>query len=531
MNKFVDRLFSSSKDLLSHLALDGDDRDDAWKQELLVHRDIFNRHYNIYNMNADVFIDIDAVSATTNAATTSLWPRMTTAVATANLVNLLGDIEDLEAQPIMVLNRLPLLQRIDDNFPVSFVPGGDRGMDSWLLDQDTMDQAFAIRTQRYIETLRGVQKAGTIRLFSRVFLDIDIDNMTDDMLGQFVETAPLKEFHGFDINDEQAQKYRDAIAEFRAMLLEMDSNAIISTLEDEYPFQPFLDGLKVWVKTFETSIQGPPYQAPAFNGDGASAAEAQLQQEYEGATQGRYVDKSPMSLSNVYLCISESVSSETDSFLRFSTLSVGRLREHMEAVKSGNRALDPENFSSSAYPYAAAFSLADSDREALQRSGGQRAHELSQAAIRHDGPAYVAAAAEAARQGRKRGRKSATDEDNAKRARTAADASAMPPPARQNPGGAILPSSIPGDRIDPVALSRRSQLISKANRKPAQPKQRKPWTAHDTQQLIGAVNTYKAKWSTIERAIKEGHIEFNVPERDQQGLRDKARLTKVDMLK
>lgn len=42
---------------------------------------------------------------------------------------------------------------------------------------------------------------------------------------------------------------------------------------------------------------------------------------------------------------------------------------------------------------------------------------------------------------------------------------------------------------------------------------------------------YKAKWSTIERAIKEDHIPFNVPERDQQGLRDKARLVKVDILK
>lgn len=506
MNKFVDRLFSASKDLMSHLALEGDQRDEAWKEELLVHKDIFNRHYKIYNMNADIFIDIDAVSASTNAVMTPLWPRMTKAVATANLVNLLGDIEDLEAHPIMVLNRLPLLQRIDDNFPISFVPGGKQGMDSWALDQDTMDQAFAIRTQRYIETLRGVQKAGTIRLFSRVFLDIDVDNMTDDMLGQYVESAPLKHFHGFNVNDAEAQKYRDTIAGFRAMLLELDSNAIISTLEEEYPFQPFLDSLKDWVKTFEASIQGPPYQDPIFNGDGTSAADAQLQQEMQGATPGR-----------------------------FTIAMVERIRHHMAAEKSAHQALDNGNFAPIASSHAASISLADSDRDALQRSGGQRAHELSQAAIRHDGPTYgaaAAAAADAARQGRKRGRKSATDEDAAtKRARTAADASAMPPPARQNPGGAILASSVPGDRIDPVALSRRSQLISKANRKPAQPKQRKPWTAHDTQQLIAAVNTYKAKWSTIERAIKEGHIEFNVPERDQQGLRDKARLTKVDMLK
>lgn len=93
-------------------------------------------------------------------------------------------------------------------------------------------------------------------------------------------------------------------------------------------------------------------------------------------------------------------------------------------------------------------------------------------------------------------------------------------------------SSLPvANGFDPVALSRHSQLISKANRRPAQPRPRKPWTAHDTHQLVLAVDTYKAKWSTIEKAIKENHIAFNVSERDQQGLRDKARLVKVDLLK
>lgn len=223
--------------------------------------------------------------------------------------------------------------------------------------------------------------------------------------------------------------------------------------------------------------------------------------------------------------------------MRFTFAGVERLRQHMAADKSAHQPLDNEDLASHAPSYAT-FSLADSDRDALQRSGGQRARDLSQAAIYgQDGALFAAAAADAMRQqGRKRGRKSVTDEDAAAKRARAADSSAMPPPARRNAGGAMIPapsmaSSVSGDQIDPVALSQRSQLISKANRKPAQPKQRKPWTAHDTRELIQAVDTYKAKWSTIERAIKEGHIPFNVPERDQQGLRDKARLTKVDMLK
>lgn len=148
-----------------------------------------------------------------------------------------------------------------------------------------------------------------------------------------------------------------------------------------------------------------------------------------------------------------------------------------------------------------------------------------------NGAMYAAAAADSTRRGggRKRGRKSVGDGGpGAKRAR-AVDPATMPPPLP--PSGPLGPLPAGPAAFDPVALSRHSQLISKANKKPAQPKQRKPWTSHDTQQLVRGVDVYKAKWSTIEKAIKEGHIPFNVPERDQQGLRDKARLVKVDLLK
>lgn len=220
--------------------------------------------------------------------------------------------------------------------------------------------------------------------------------------------------------------------------------------------------------------------------------------------------------------------------MRYSRAGLERIRHHMRNASSREQPFDPSENHASPAPSSANFSLASTDNFAAQR-----ARDLSQAAIRgNDGAMYAAAAADATRRVRKRGRKSGPDEDPASKRARAADASAMPPPPpppRQNAGGAVPPSSampepIPG-LIDVVAMSRASQLISKANRKPSQPKQRRPWTAHDTQQLVRAVNVYKAKWSTIERAIREDHIPFNVPERDQQGLRDKARLVKVDILK
>lgn len=170
-------------------------------------------------------------------------------------------------------------------------------------------------------------------------------------------------------------------------------------------------------------------------------------------------------------------------------------------------------------------SLAGTDAQVLNRPRDQ-ASQGPFFTPGSDGSMYAAAAAEITNRGggRKRGRKNTGDGNaNAKRAR---ESVAVPlPDASQNTQPT---SSVP---FDPVALSQASQLISKANRRPAVPKARRPWTAHDTQQLVTAVHVYKAKWSTIEKAIKGHHIPFNVLERDQQGLRDKARLVKVDILK
>lgn len=219
------------------------------------------------------------------------------------------------------------------------------------------------------------------------------------------------------------------------------------------------------------------------------------------------------------------VCSETYFPIRFALSGVERIRQLQAAA--GQQAGINSRFDSDAPDSAFdGASLADTDIEALARAR-EIPGQYGLAGI--DGSLYAASAAEHSRRGagRKRNRKNTGDGPNAKRAR-GDDAADMPPPPPLAALGVLPPGQV---AFDPIALSRRSQLISKANRRPAVPKQRRPWTAHDTQQLVQAVDVYKAKWSTIEKAIREGHISFNVPERDQQGLRDKARLVKVDILK
>lgn len=218
------------------------------------------------------------------------------------------------------------------------------------------------------------------------------------------------------------------------------------------------------------------------------------------------------------------LSGKIDIPTRFALSGVERIRQ-LQAAATQQAGVNSRFDSEAPDSEFDAASLTGTDLEVIARAR-EMPGQYGLAGI--DGSLYAASAAEHSGQGtvRKRNRKSAGDGPNSKRAR--ADAEAMPPP----PLPAALGGLPPGPAaFDPVALSKQSQLISKANRKPAVPKQRKPWTVHDTQQLVRAVDVYKAKWSTIEKAIREGHIAFNVPERDQQGLRDKARLVKVDILK
>lgn len=290
MNKFIDRLHGVSKDLITHLAIEGEKRDESWTHELRFHKEVFNSFYKIYAPGADNFIDIDVVSERTKSSEIrSLWVRIINGVATANLANLLSDVEDLDDDPSNVLNRLPLLKRIDDHFPVPFAPGGQKGLEEnrdWLIEGGTVQQSFTIRAHRFIETLRGVQKASPVRLFATIFLDLDVENMTDDVLEQYIETAGYRSFASFDINDPAAQKYQDAISSFRIMLLEMDTNAVISRLEKEYPFDLFLKDLKDWIRAFDVRAPGP---ARPYNGDSPFSANEQLQAEAAASQQPRQV--------------------------------------------------------------------------------------------------------------------------------------------------------------------------------------------------------------------------------------------------
>jgi hypothetical protein len=127
-----------------------------------------------------------------------------------------------------------------------------------------------------------------------------------------------------------------------------------------------------------------------------------------------------------------------------------------------------------------------------------------------------------------------------RRKKTDVPEAAMAPPSTAAPASAPQPAPIPLSQYPPLpgtqddpdfeALSQRTKEISAAARKVKEPQVRSAWVRKDVALLVKAVNTYQCKWSTIEKEIKAGTIEFERP-RDQQALRDKARLLKQDFLK
>lgn len=127
-----------------------------------------------------------------------------------------------------------------------------------------------------------------------------------------------------------------------------------------------------------------------------------------------------------------------------------------------------------------------------------------------------------------------------RRKRNAHDVTGQPPvtSTMETASRALVPVEDPQyptplrSQIEPdfEAVSQRARELSAANRKARQPQVRSPWVQPDISRLILAVHEYKCRWSAIERAIRNKTIEFD-RFRDQQALRDKARLLKQDFLK
>lgn len=201
---------------------------------------------------------------------------------------------------------------------------------------------------------------------------------------------------------------------------------------------------------------------------------------------------------------------------------------------------------SSAYPPLSSFEYSqDSPTPAQQNAGIHFAHSAAAAAA---GPLARLAAASSTALGKRPANTQESDpfetDDRQPEAERRVEVAETPRPNKRVrrtkaavQAAAIEGSLTPGRRPPPSAsdpdleaLSQRAREVAAANRKKKEPQTRVPWSRNDCRALIRAIDVYKAKWSLIAREVEKDIIKFE-RKRDQQALRDKARLLKQDLLK
>ncbi|KAK0669549.1 hypothetical protein QBC41DRAFT_249614 [Cercophora samala] len=500
MGEKLDSLRDASRELFDHLC--NDQGNEGWEgaREHL-HR-LYEAHRCLYvAKNSEPTIDpsfvLEAIGAQEG---TPKWYRAYRTVYLANLVSLLEDIQTTEQA-----DYLPLLQSWDEDFPKFYIPK----------DQDiagVAESVIDVRTQLSIFTLKKLRQEGSVDFHPYEKLasiwcgeNVSADRVTAALGGNKdeLQMKPL------DPEDPESVLHNErAWTRFRSLCGQLTNQQFTSgsegafdqaleDLQSTYGFPEFVQDLRKLVqhsffRTIE-ALHAAELPLPAQASDVAGIdSQIQTQLEAEALTQG------PPSSYNVGYppTLPPYPRVPYPDFSQESSPGFGD-----QASRNG--------FQNGAI-------YAQSAAQVTTTTGGRK---------KRGAAATDASGDQANSQPKKRARRK-------KNADTEVDLSASGQVVPVQPAAPVQYPPLPGTQLEPDfdALTQRSKEISAANRKAREPQVRSAWVRNDVRELVKAVHTYGCKWSVIEKQIKEGNIHFERP-RDQQALRDKARLLKQDFLK
>ncbi|KAK4154891.1 hypothetical protein C8A00DRAFT_14048 [Chaetomidium leptoderma] len=529
MSFMLSRLFTASDDLFTHLCTELVDAE-MWEAELKGYKDAFEVYRAQYvEKNSDPTVDPDYVTATMRVDRASpLWDRVFRVVSAANLALLLEEITIMDDQQ----DLLPRLQEWDKVFPRFFVGGSSDNKDN-AMNEQIIEQILMIRTQRTIFELQALQKSlapfHPIAQVAEIWCagDVSVEAVTA-FLEDNKDALQLKPISRPDAeaaalaSERNYNRFVSICNQLPKQLVQGDT-LDLSQLHDLFSLEDGLQNLRTFVKNCFTEIKRLLQQGPSTGGDASfsfaasdatSRAGSQIRSQLETDAMAHPFGRTEPGAPPV----------------SYYGPSISMLKE-WEQHPPGSR-----------IPYPPGFGSTSSDPVYADPS--------QQGGLPADGSVY----AESARQvsGRKRGAQgeptlgddgtpatAAAKRPRASRKKKAAPEAAMGAPSAAGPSSAPLSSvapsqypPLPGTQDEPDfdALTQRAREISAASRKVKEPQVRSSWVRKDVLLLVKAVNTYQCKWSTIEKEIKAGTIPFERP-RDQQALRDKARLLKQDFLK
>ncbi|KAH6630169.1 hypothetical protein B0J18DRAFT_393415 [Chaetomium sp. MPI-SDFR-AT-0129] len=520
MSVMLPRLFNAADDLCEHLFSDQED-EEAWEFERIGFKEALDAYRGHYvEESGDPVVDPVLVADTVQPDRTSpQWSRAFKIASTANLATLLNDITVADSKQF-----LPLLAGWNLTFPGSFL-GVSPDVFPTMVDRTAVQQALMIRTQLSIATLQALQEAGSASFHpwqevANIWCrgDVSVDSV-EAFLGGNKDALQL---HPIERDTSEGTAIQDQFAAICSALPNqvVEGGLDLSQLQEKFPFSEFVYNLRAFVRERLTGIK-TLFQHEAGYPSAASATDSQIRSQLEG----------------------DSISQSFDRAGQEYNLTSLRMMKQLE--QQGTPGYPSHPLSQDSYspapriPYPPGFGSPSVEPN--------YPNPPQQGGVQASGHAFAASAAQVAGDKRRAtddpnmdGASSATPRPKKPRAKrtkknAGAEAAQVSSSAAAPETGSLASSQYPlppgaDNTPDFEALSRRSRELTAAARKAKAPQVRQAWVRRDIALLVKAVDTYQCKWSTIEKEITAGTIPFE-HRRDQQALRDKARLLKQDFLK
>ncbi|KAK0729679.1 hypothetical protein B0H67DRAFT_547781 [Lasiosphaeris hirsuta] len=530
MKKFLPRLSDASDDLFAHLKAAESTDEEEWQDEHSFFSESFATYRGPYvSEPGDVVIDADYVHSSLGVERKDpLWSKSSRIICIANLTSIMNLVTTIKQG-----NELPLLQVLHRNFPQSIIPSDPGAYDNL---ESIGAQLIEIRTYLLIYTLKTAKQNESNRIihpYEWVLKDFFVEGTLEDlrnfMQSHTINSLRPKPMLGLEI-EMGGWLGEHIFNRVRSICIQLPDEEVLassldfSAIDNAYHFQDnFLSGLRLFISQRYTATKASLEPIPA-------GIDSQIQSQLEADAQGHSSDGVGAVPESGYL---------------------GPLRAMAMLAQDGHGALDrlasediierSHQIQSSAYP---PVSSAPYGFEPLPVTYGE---PPSAQGFQSNGSMYAESAAQVTRK-RRRG----TDVDAQANGGTEGQAPTKKPRGKRKKAiprpsldaaassNTFVGTPVEGSQYPPPpnsqaepdfdAVSQRSKEISAANRKAREPQVRSSWVRNDIHLLVKAVDIFKCKWSLIEKEIKAGTIKFEIP-RDQQALRDKARLLKQDFLK
>ncbi|TLD18476.1 hypothetical protein PspLS_10120 [Pyricularia sp. CBS 133598] len=451
-----------------------------------------------------------------------------TVASIVNLSELMYDFTFLRNAPD---EQSFFIERLDKYFPAVFIPIPLLGRGEW--ETATLALAVDIRTQLAISRLRELESGqSATEVLGDVFLEyVDKQGQLDEQL------AIPQSYRGLPACDSVQYRFKELPAigksqeqfcqrcqEIKELVGEHLNNVpeVISKIEEHFDFSGFRSVLQSWIGGVTTDLMEMPLNQGPFDPNMGTPASVRLRESVLGRSP--YSPAASADAVQAFIRLGMAGQQITSpSPVNNSRAGMARGQKRPRPTDDGE---DDDDFEQDQrIPDSQSMPPPPPPVRRRRRTSGSRAKRVQMEPQIPVDPILTAgdsaqypAPPESIADG-------AQDDSNGSVAGldNASDAFASP-----------APSSVLSVATAPnlLQMSHHARAISALarQRNPKPPQTRVPWSIPDCQRLIGAVGAYDAKWSKIAEAIRNGQVPLEHP-RDQQALRDKARLIKQDMLK